>query len=77
MRTMPGQVCEVLRTMTYGCQQYDPQRLCRYDRRAIDRKCDGCPRTTDSEYLKSMGLWIVGISHALPVFEHDSLQRNV
>ena len=63
--------------MTYGCQQYTITRLCRYDRRAIDRKCDGCPRTTDSEYLKSMGLWIVGISHALPVFEHDSLQRKI
>ena len=49
--------------MTYGCQQYDITRLCRYDRRAIDRKCEGCPRTTDSEYLKSMGLWINGISH--------------
>ena len=49
--------------MTYGCQQYDPQRLCRYDRRAIDRRCDGCQRTTDRAYLESMSLWIHGVSH--------------
>lgn len=48
---------------TYGCQQYDTTRLCRFDRRALDRKCDGCPRTTDREYLESQGLWIEGISH--------------
>lgn len=47
----------------YGCQQSDPQRLCRYDRRAIDRKCDACPRTTDRAYLEATGLWIEGISH--------------
>jgi len=47
----------------YGCQQYAIDRLCRFDRRAIDRGCDGCQRTTDSEYLQSMGLWISGISH--------------
>ena len=47
----------------YGCQQYDINRLCRFDRRALDRKCDGCQRTTDREYLESQGLWIEGISH--------------
>ena len=47
----------------YGCQQYDAARLCRFDRRAIDRKCDGCPRVTDREYLESQGLWIEGVSH--------------
>jgi len=47
----------------YGCQQYDTTRLCRFDRRAMDRKCDGCQRTTDREYLESQGLWIEGISH--------------
>lgn len=50
--------------MTYGCQQYDITRLCRYDRRAIDRWCDGCPRTTDKEFLESMGLWVIGVSHS-------------
>lgn len=49
--------------MTYGCQQYDINRLCRFDRRAIDRGCDGCPRTTDKDYLTDQGLWIAGISH--------------
>lgn len=53
----------------YGCQDYDITRLCRYDRRAIDRRCDGCPRTTDQAYLESQGLWIIGISHRLPVFK--------
>lgn len=47
----------------YGCQKYDINRLCRFDRRAIDRKCDGCQRTTDRAYLESMGLWIKGVSH--------------
>ncbi len=61
--------------MTYGCQQFPITRLCRYDRRAIDRKCDGCQRTTDSEYLKSMGLWIEGISHERE-FECDFLTWN-
>lgn len=49
--------------MKYGCQQYDITRLCRFDRRAIDRACDGCKRITDVEYLQMMGLWIDGISH--------------
>ena len=40
----------------YGCQQYDSTRMCRFDRRAIDRKCDGCNRVTDRDYLQSMGL---------------------
>ena len=47
----------------YGCQQYDLDRLCRFDRRAIDRNCAGCERVTDSEYLQSMGLWVPGVSH--------------
>ena len=47
----------------YGCQQYDDTRLCRFDRRAIDRKCDGCQRTTDKDYLASMNLWVQGVSH--------------
>jgi hypothetical protein len=49
--------------MTYACQQYNITRLCRFDRRAIDRACDGCLRMTDEEFLRSMGLWVVGISH--------------
>lgn len=48
----------------YVCQQYDQARLCRFDRRAIDRKCDGCKRVTDRDYLNGQGLWIDGISHA-------------
>lgn len=40
----------------YGCQEYDQSRLCRFDKRAIDRKCDGCNRVTDRDYLQSMGL---------------------
>lgn len=47
----------------YGCQAYAVNRLCRFDRRAIDRKCDGCPRTTDKAELSRMGLWIKGVSH--------------
>ena len=47
----------------YGCQAYNPNRLCRFDRRAISQKCDGCTRTTDKDYLASMGLWIEGVSH--------------
>ena len=47
----------------YGCQQYAITRPCRFDRRAIDRKCDGCPRTTDQAYLTQAGLWVPGISH--------------
>lgn len=47
----------------YGCQQYDATRLCRFDRRALDRKCDGCPRTTDREYLESQGLWVPGVAY--------------
>lgn len=49
----------------YGCQAYDATRLCRFDRRAIDRKGDGCQRTTDRDYLKSMLLWIEGVSHGV------------
>jgi hypothetical protein len=58
---------------TYDCQRYDINRLCRYDRRGIDRRCDGCPRTTDQAYLESSGLWIVGISHKLPVFKAEEV----
>ena len=47
----------------YVCQQYDAERLCRFDRRALDRKCDGCERVTDRAYLESQGLWIEGVSH--------------
>ena len=47
----------------YGCQEYDINRLCRFDRRALDRRCDGCQRKTDSKYLAQQGLWIPGISH--------------
>ena len=47
----------------YGCQKYDPDRLCRFDRRALDRKCDGCLRKTDVEFLVLMSLWVPGISH--------------
>ena len=43
-------------TSIYGCQSYDIARLCRFDRRALDRKCDGCPRTTDQDYLAAQGL---------------------
>lgn len=47
----------------YGCQDYSVDRLCRFDRRAIDRKCDGCPRTTDRGYLVQHGLWVEWVSH--------------
>ena len=56
----------------YGCQEYDIKRLCRFDRRALDRKCDGCQRTTDRAYLESQGLWVIGVSHALPVIQAES-----
>ena len=52
-----------VRVTAYGCRNYDINRLCRYDRRALDRKCDGCQRVTDRDYLESQGLWIIGISH--------------
>jgi hypothetical protein len=51
------------RAAIYGCQSYDIARLCRFDRRALDRKCDGCPRTTDQDYLAAQGLWVEGVSH--------------
>ena len=47
----------------YDCQQYSIARMCRFDRRAADRKCDGCPRTTDKAYLVRHGLWVDGVSH--------------
>ena len=47
----------------YGCQKYDITRLCRFDRRALDRKCDGCPRVTDSDYLIEQGLWVPGVAY--------------
>jgi len=47
----------------YGCQEYDLYRLCRFDRRALDSRCNGCQRETDREYLESQGLWIDGVSH--------------
>lgn len=47
----------------YGCQRYDVNRACRFDRRAVSRKCDGCNRVTDRAYLQSMGLWVDGVSH--------------
>lgn len=50
--------------MTYACQLYDRARLCRYDRRAIDRRCDGCQRATDVYFLVNQGLWVEGVSHA-------------
>ena len=49
--------------MTYGCQEYDITRLCRFDRRAIDQACNGCLRETDKEYLHMNGLWVEGVSH--------------
>ena len=47
----------------YGCQQYDATRLCRFDRRALDRKCDGCQRVTDRDYLELQGLWVPGVAY--------------
>lgn len=47
----------------YGCQQYDVTRLCRFDRRALDRKCDGCERVTDRAYLESQGLWVPSVAY--------------
>ena len=47
----------------YGCQAYDATRLCRFDRRAVSRKCDGCNRVTDRAYLEGAGLWVKGVSH--------------
>lgn len=49
----------------YGCQKYDAGRPCRYDRREIDRQCDGCRRFTDLAYLAAQGLWNPGVSHPL------------
>ena len=47
----------------YGCKDYDINRMCRYDRRGIDKNFDGCQRKTDQAYLESNGLWVHGISH--------------
>ena len=47
----------------YWCQSFDVTRMCRFDRRAVDSKCDGCPRTTDKDYLISLNLWVEGVSH--------------
>ena len=58
----------------YACQQYTPPSPCRYDRRAIDRKCDGCQRETDAEYLQSQGLWVVGVSHTLSAEHVQSIE---
>ena len=48
---------------SYGCKTYNVNRPCRFDRRAVSRKCDGCNRVTDRAYLQSMGLWVDGVSH--------------
>lgn len=50
-------------TPPYGCQTSTLDRLCRFDKRAIDERCNGCTRVTDKKYLESMQLWIDGISH--------------
>lgn len=47
----------------YGCQEFSVDHLCRYDRRAVDRKCEGCERVTDKVELQRMGLWVEGVSH--------------
>lgn len=47
----------------YGCQEYSIARMCRFDRRAADVRCNGCQRITDREYLERQGLWIEGVSH--------------
>ena len=47
----------------YGCQEYNPERLCRFDKRGIDTRCTGCTRVTDKAYLESMNLWIPGIAY--------------
>lgn len=60
--------------MKYGCQDYDINRLCRYDRRALDRYCAGCQRTTDKDYLIVQKLWVIGVSHPLPVLHHKDIQ---
>ena len=52
------------KAVPYDCQQYSIARMCRFDRRAADRKCDGCPRTTDKAYLVRHGLWVDGVSHS-------------
>lgn len=57
----------------YGCQQYNINRLCCYDRRAIDRKCDGCQRTTDEALLRRNGLWVPGVSHQEQGADHAAL----
>ena len=51
------------KTDPYDCQKYSIARLCKFDRRAADRKCDGCPRITDKSYLVRHGLWVDGVSH--------------
>lgn len=48
---------------SYACQAFDINRLCCFDRRAIDRRCDGCKRKTDKVYLESQGLLVLGVSH--------------
>jgi hypothetical protein len=57
------QSAKVAMSTKYGCQDYDINRLCRFDKRAIDSFCNGCNRITDKDYLESNGLWINGISH--------------
>jgi hypothetical protein len=58
---------EMREVTIYACKTYDVNRLCRFDRRAIDTNCAGCPRTTDAAYLQTNGLWVPGISHAVTV----------
>jgi len=60
----------------YGCQDYDIARLCRFDRRALDKFCNGCPRQTDQAFLESQKLWVIGVSHPLPVLHHHDIQES-
>jgi len=63
--------------MKYGCQDYDINRLCRFDRRAIDSMCKGCKRTTDKEYLVKNNLWINEISHNDTNFDYAIITTNI
>lgn len=52
----------IFKNPPYGCQKFPVDRLCRFDRLAIDSGCTGCQRVTDKDYLAEHGLWVPGVA---------------
>lgn len=48
----------------YACQSYTHGKPCRYDKRPDDRQCDGCPRSSDLEYLEGQGVDVAKFGEA-------------